>query len=90
MASDSGYVDIPEGDENSLQKAVGTVGPVSIGIDAGQRSFQFYSKGERQVYRFIAVISFIILIFLYYLGSSFHSERYRAHYSFYFFRRLLR
>src|SRR6218665_3564272 len=30
------YVDIPTGDENALQNAVATIGPISIGIDASQ------------------------------------------------------
>lgn len=39
------YVDIPTGDENALQNAVATIGPISIGIDASQMSFQFYKNG---------------------------------------------
>lgn len=33
-------------DEGALQEAVATIGPVSIGIDASQISFQLYSSGE--------------------------------------------
>lgn len=44
-ADDKGYVDIRQGSEEDLKKAVGTVGPVSIAIDASQDSFQFYSHG---------------------------------------------
>lgn len=36
---------IPEGDENALMKAVGTVGPVSVAIDASSTKFQFYHDG---------------------------------------------
>uniref|UniRef100_A0A8D8TQT2 Cathepsin L n=1 Tax=Cacopsylla melanoneura TaxID=428564 RepID=A0A8D8TQT2_9HEMI len=44
-AVDRGYVDITEGDEDKLQAAVATIGPVSIAIDASHQSFQFYSEG---------------------------------------------
>ena len=44
-ASDVGFVDIREGDEMDLMKAVATIGPVSVAIDASQESFQFYSTG---------------------------------------------
>ncbi|XP_069074634.1 cathepsin K-like [Pleurodeles waltl] len=40
-----GFKEIPVGSEKVLKKAVARVGPVSVGIDAGLSSFQFYSEG---------------------------------------------
>jgi len=44
-ATDIGFVDVPQGDEDALKAALATVGPVSVAIDASQSSFQFYSEG---------------------------------------------
>ncbi|XP_034530193.1 cathepsin L.1 [Notolabrus celidotus] len=44
-ATCTGYVDVKEGDEDALKEAVATIGPVSVGIDASQESFQLYESG---------------------------------------------
>ena len=40
-----GFVDIEEGDEETLESAVARMGPASIAIDANHESFHFYSEG---------------------------------------------
>ncbi|KAM9852038.1 uncharacterized protein ACBR49_005144 [Aulostomus maculatus] len=40
-----GYKEVPEGDEHALAVALFKAGPLSVGIDASQSSFQFYQKG---------------------------------------------
>ncbi|XP_062984644.1 procathepsin L-like [Elgaria multicarinata webbii] len=44
-ANDTGFVHIQFGDERALMKAVASIGPVSVGIDADHKSFQFYASG---------------------------------------------
>ena len=44
-ATDTGYVDIPHGDEAALTQAIQTVGPISIAIDASRKTFHYYKEG---------------------------------------------
>jgi len=44
-ATDTGYIEIAEEDENALQSAIATVGPISVAIDASHSSFQLYRSG---------------------------------------------
>lgn len=37
------YVEIPQGDEDALKTAVGTVGPVSVGIDVDDPLWQAWN-----------------------------------------------
>ena len=44
-ATDTGYTDVPSGDESALQAASASVGPISVAMDASHSSFHFYHTG---------------------------------------------
>lgn len=44
-ATDVGFTDIPEGDEEKLTEALANIGPISVAIDAAHPSFQLYKSG---------------------------------------------
>ncbi|CAF3883279.1 unnamed protein product [Rotaria sp. Silwood1] len=44
-ATDTGFVDIPRGNETALQIAIATVGPIAVAIDSTQPSFYMSSSG---------------------------------------------
>ncbi|GIY44457.1 cathepsin L [Caerostris darwini] len=45
VASVTGYVEIPSGDEDALLEAVATVGPIAVAIDSSSDSFTTYKSG---------------------------------------------
>ncbi|KAL3287775.1 hypothetical protein HHI36_002237 [Cryptolaemus montrouzieri] len=45
VAPITGYVNVTSGDENALKLAIFKNGPVSVAIDASQKTFSFYSNG---------------------------------------------
>jgi cathepsin L len=49
-ATISSFIDVKSKDESALKQAVGSVGPVSVAIDASHISFQLYSHGVYHSY----------------------------------------
>lgn len=44
-ANCQGFVQVPAGDEFSLQKAVASIGPIVVSLDASKKSFKLYKRG---------------------------------------------
>ena len=44
-ATCTGYVDLPKGNETSLQCAIAYEGPIAIGVDASHQGFRSYKRG---------------------------------------------
>jgi cathepsin L len=45
-ATDMGFVNITQGSESDLMKAIASVGPISVAIDASHATFQHYAHGN--------------------------------------------
>lgn len=61
----SKYVDVPSKDENALQYAVATIGPIAVSIDASHSSFQLYRAGGKYSHSLFPIITRISSLVVY-------------------------
>jgi len=70
LAKVTGYTNITSKDENALQQAVATIGPITVAVDSSHPSFQLYKSGSMYLLFFIVSSSMIIQIYPFSLSST--------------------
>uniref|UniRef100_A0AAY4EU77 Cathepsin L n=1 Tax=Denticeps clupeoides TaxID=299321 RepID=A0AAY4EU77_9TELE len=75
-ANNTGFVDIPSGNENALMKAVAAVGPVAVAIDASRDSFQFYQSGPNTSICNTDLDHGVVVVGYGFEGSDMHGKKY--------------